>query len=323
MTLSTLTDWFGAFQTPEFSRIADADFSPGFERALQSARDEIAAIAQNPEVADFSNTIEALERAGDALDRVLSIFYILSETDTNDTRDVLARQFSPELARFDSETTLNKALFARINTLWETRDSLALSDEQLRVLTLTVEHFRRAGAALDGGDRERYAAIVERLSVLSTQFGQNLLADEKNWSMPLTHEELAKLPDFVADAAKAAGEERGAEGPVVTLSRSLLIPFLQFSPNRPLRKTAYTAWVSRGANGGETDNTALAQEMLALRAELAALLGYSSYADYALEMEMAKTPERVEELLLAVWAPARAAAASAARVLEAMLHDDG
>ncbi|MBX2882495.1 MAG: M3 family metallopeptidase [Granulosicoccus sp.] len=323
MSPTALNDWSGPFQTPEFSRVDDADFAPAFSNALQSARDEIGTIAENSEPPDFANTIDALELAGGSLDRLMAMFHTLCDTHTNDTRDALARQFSPELARFNSEITLNESLFSRINTLWESRDSLDLTDEQQRVLTLTIERFRRAGAALEGRARERYATIVERLSVLGTQFGQNLLADEKTWSMPLSKDELNELPGFVADAARAAGEERDAKEPVLTLSRSLLVPFLQFSPNRALRKIAYTAWTSRGANGGNTDNTAIAQEILSLRAELAELLGYDSYSDYALEMEMAKTPGQVEELLLAVWKPAKSAAEADARVLESLLHKDG
>ena len=148
--------------------------------------------------------------------------------------------------------------------------------------------------------------VNSRLAVLGTAFGQNLLAEERGWSMELSAADLAALPEFVQSAAKAAGEERGS-GPVVKLNRSLIVPFLQFSPRRDLREVAYAAWVARGENGGETDNRAAAAEILALREERARLLGYASCADYKLEPEMAGNPAAVRDLLMQVWTPARAA----------------
>jgi peptidyl-dipeptidase Dcp len=167
------------------------------------------------------------------------------------------------------------------------------------------------------------AAIMARLASLGTEFSQNVLAEERGWHMALSEEDLAGLPDFVTAAARAAGRERGLNGPAVTLNRSLIVPFLQFSPRRDLRRQAYEAWVSRGANGDAHDNRAIAAEMLALREERARLLGYESFAAYKLEPEMAKTPQAVRELLLRVWEPARKKALADAAVLEAMLHADG
>ncbi|MEM8978786.1 MAG: M3 family metallopeptidase [Pseudomonadota bacterium] len=315
--------WTGAFETPEFSKIDDTEFEQLFAESLAKSRAEIDAIAQDPSAPSFENTIVALEREGNDLGKLLSVFYTLAGTDSTDLREELSRKFSPELAKLSSEITLNPALFARVNTLWKTRETLDLTNEQLRVLTLTYDNFKRAGAALEGQDRARYAEIKERLSIIGTAFGQNLLADERDWSLDLAEGDLAGLPEFVIDAARAAGTERNAAGPVLTLSRSLVVPFLQFSTRRDLREIAYKAWTARGASGGETNNVALAKEMLELRAEMAGLLGYKSFADFKLEMEMAKTPERVEELLHAVWQPAKAAADADADVLEAMLQADG
>jgi len=165
--------------------------------------------------------------------------------------------------------------------------------------------------------------IKNRLAVLGTEFTQNLLSDERSWFMKLGEDDLQGLPEFVIDAARAAGKEKDAGGPVVTLSRSLITPFLQFSPRRDLRETAFKAWEARGANGGETDNRAIAAETLALRKERAALLGYDCFADYKLETEMAKTPEAVRDLLMQVWEPAKAQANADADVLTAMMHADG
>ena len=323
MTNALLSDWTTPFGIAPFDAIRDADFAPALDAALDAARAAVAAIAETPEPPSFANTIEALELADETLGRVLSTFYTLAGADTNETRNALQREFSPKLAAYGSEVTMNPKLFARIEALWEGREALGLSAEQMRVLTLTRRGFVRAGAKLEGEGRERLKAVKERLAVLGTAFTQNLLKDESDWVMDLAEADLEGVPDFLVAAARAAGEEKGRPGPVVTTSRSLIVPFLQFSPRRDLRERAYEAWTSRGARGGETDNRAIAAEILKLRAERAALLGYPSFAAYKLETEMAKTPDAVRDLLMRVWAPARARAEADAAVLERMMHADG
>jgi peptidyl-dipeptidase Dcp len=323
MTNPLLSDWTTPFGIAPFDAIRDDDFSPALDAALAEARAAVGRIADNPEAPTFANTVEALELADDKLGRVLSTFYTLAGADTNDARNALQREFSPKLAAYGSEVSMNPALFARIEALWEARDSLGLTAEQMRVLTLTRRGFVRSGAQLEGEGRERLKAVKERLAVLGTAFSQNLLKDESDWYMDLSEADLEGLPGFVVAAARAAGEEKGRPGPVVTTSRSLIVPFLQFSPRRDLREKAYEAWTSRGARGGETDNRAVATEILKLREERAKLLGYPSFAAYKLETEMAKTPEAVRDLLLRVWSPARARAEADAVVLEAMMNADG
>ena len=318
-----LRPWTGAFDLPPFDAISDDDFGPAFETTLAEARAAVDAIADNPEPATIENTLDALELADAGLNRVLGVFFNLSGADSNPAREALMREISPKLSAYGSDITMNRALFARIEDLWQRKDSLGLTPEQARVLMLTRRSFVRAGAALEPGKQARLKEVKQRLAVLSTQFTQNLLADERGWYMELTEADLEGLPDFVIASARAAGEEKGAPGPVVTLSRSLIVPFLQFSPRRDLRETAYEAWTSRGAGGGETDNRALAAESLALRQERAELLGYANFAEYKLETEMAKTPAAVRELLAAVWKPARAQAEADAQVLEARMHADG
>lgn len=318
-----LQDWQTPFGLAPFDRISDEDFAPALEAALTAHNAEIEAIAQNPDEADFGNTIEALEAAGGALDKVLGVFFTVAGADSTPAREELQRDFSPKLAAHFSEISANKALFARVAEVWDRRESLALTDEQARVLMLTHRGFVRSGAALEGAEEVRMKQIKGRLAVLGTQFTQNLLADERSWFMELSEDDLAGLPDFVVDAARAAGEEKGASGPVVTLSRSLIVPFLQFSPRRDLREKAFRAWEARGAGGGETDNRAIAAEILALREERAKLLGYGNFAAYKLETEMAKTPEAVRGLLMEVWEPARAQANADAGVLTRMMHADG
>ncbi len=323
MTNPLLARWDTPHAMPPFDRISDDDFAGAFAAAMEEARTGVAQIADNPEPASFANTIEAMERYDAALGRVLSVFFGLAGADSNDARQALQRDFSPKLAQFGSEVTMNRKLFARIEDLWTRRESLGLTDEQMRLLYLTHRGFLRAGARLEGEERARLSQVKERLAVLGTQFTQNLLADERGWHMDLAEADLEGLPDFVVDAARAAGQEQGAPGPVVTLSRSLIVPFLQFSPRRDLRQRAYEAWTSRGANGGETDNRAIAAEILQLRQERARLLGYESFADYKLETEMAGTPDAVRELLTQVWRPARAQALADAEVLTDMMRADG
>ncbi len=320
MTNPLLSDWTTPFGLPPFDQITDDDWAPAIDAVMDEARAAINSIAENPDPPTFANTIEAQELAETGINKVVGAFYGVAGADSNDAREALQREFAPKFSAFGSEVTENKALFARIETLWQNRDSLDLTDEQQRVLMLTRRGFVRQGAQLEGDASARLRDVKARLSVLGTDFSQNVLAEERAWSMPLSDEDLVGLPDFVVATARGAG---GDDGPVLTLSRSLIVPFLQFSPRRDLRQKAYEAWVVRGANGGDTDNRAIATETLKLREERAALLGYSSFADYKLETEMAKTPAAVRDLLMQVWAPAKAAAEADAKVLQNMLAEDG
>jgi peptidyl-dipeptidase Dcp len=318
-----LQDWDGPFGLPPFDAIEDAHFGPALDRAMEEGREAVRAIAEDPAEPSFANTIEALERADATLDRVAGVFYNLASADATPAREALMREMAPKLSAYSSEITMNRALFARIEALWSRRDALGLDPEQDRVLMLTRRGFVRAGAALEGAEADRLKEIKSRLATLGTRFGQNLLADERAWFMDLPDAALDALPGFVADAARAAGRERDRPGAVVTLNRSLIVPFLQFQPDRALRRRAHLAWTSRGANGGETDNREIAAEILRLRQERAELLGYDSFAAYKLETEMAREPASVQELLMQVWRPARAKARADEEILTRMLHADG
>ncbi|MEO5620977.1 MAG: M3 family metallopeptidase [Cypionkella sp.] len=317
-----LAEWDGEFGLPPFAAITDADFAPAFDEALREARQNIAWIVAQEGV-NFANTIEALELAEGLLDRVAGVFYNLAGADSTPAREALQRELAPKMSAFSSEVTNNKALFARIEDLWQRRADLGLEAEQLRVLELYRQMFVRSGAQLEGAAAERLTAVKSRLAVLGTAFGQNLLEDERSWFMELAEADLAGLPEFVVKAARAAGVEKGVSGPVITLSRSLIVPFLQFSPRRALRQKAYEAWVARGANGGASDNRGVATEILALREERAKLLGYGSFAEFKLEPEMAKTPAAVRDLLMRVWVPAKAKAMEDQEILADRLHKDG
>ena len=318
-----LQAWDTPFELPPFDRIADADFAPAFEAAFAEARANLDAIAADPAAPDFANTIEAMERAEGVLEKVAGVFFNLASADSNDAREALQRDLAPKFAAFSAETLMNGKLFARVDALFGERDSLGLTAEQVRVLELYHRMFVRAGAALEPDARARLKEIMQRLATLCTAFSQNVLADEKAWEMVLDEGDLDGLPDALVAAMRQAAQDRGQDGYVVTLSRSLIVPFMQNSTRRDLRERAFRAWVARGENGGETDNLAIVAETLALRQERAKLLGFDSFAAFKLDNEMAKTPEAVRDLLMAVWEPAKAAAERDAVKLTELLHEDG
>ena len=232
MTNPLLAPWTGPFALPPFAAIRDEDFAPAFDAALAEARAAVAVIATDPQPATFANTIEALERADGALDRVGGVFFNLAGADSNPAREALQRDLAPKLSAWSSELVMNRPLFARVDALWQRRDTLGLTAEQLRVLMLYRRMFVRAGAQVQGAAAERLTAVKSRLAVLGTQFSQNLLAEERGWFMELSEADLEGLPEFVIASAKAAAKEKGLGGHIITLNRSLIVPFLQFSPRR-------------------------------------------------------------------------------------------
>ena len=320
-----LGEWATPFELPPFAEVAPEHFRPAFDQALAEHRAEIEAIADDPASPSFANTIDAFEKAGRGLDRVASVFFNLTGAHTSDAIQAIEREIAPVLARHRSAIFLNTALFRRIDDLFVRRESLSLTPEQARVLDRYHIIFVRAGARLDPAAKERLAAITERLATLGTRFSQNVLADERDYTLVLeTEEDLAGLPTFVRAAAARAAADRGLEGKhVITLARSSIDPFLQFSARRDLRERAFAAWTSRGDNGGETDNKAVIAETIALRAERAKLLGYPTFAHFRLDDTMAKTPEAVRDLLDQVWAPARARAMRERDDLQAMAAAEG
>jgi peptidyl-dipeptidase Dcp len=300
-----LADWNASFGAPPLDRIAPSHFAPAFERALAAHRAEIAAIAANGEAPGFENTVAALERSGRLLARVSNVFYVLAGAHTNEAIQAIERDMAPKLARHWNEIHLNENLFARLDALHGKAARLGLTGEQARVLERYHALFRRAGAGLDRAAKQRLKEIGARLATLGTGFSQNVLADEQSYVLALEAEaDLAGLPDFVRAAARGAAEERGRKGHIVTLSRSSVEPFLQFSARRDLREKIFGAWIARGEKG-KTDNRPIIAEMTALRDERARLLGYPSFAHYKLDDTMAKRPEAVTGLLDAVWVPAR------------------
>ena len=305
-----LAAWIGPYQIPPFGEISHEHFRPAFEAALARHEAEIAAIAANKAKPTFANTIEALERAGELLSRVGAVFWNRSGAHTDENIQAIEREMAPRMAAHRNAITSNTELFARVADLNRRRATLKLTAEQSRVLDRTYRGFVRAGAKLDAAKKARMGEIKQRLAALGTAFAQNVLADERSFELALpTKADRAGLPDFLVAAAASAARERGSKAShVITLSRSLIEPFLTLSERRDLREQAWKAWIRRGENGGDTDNWKIVAETLALRDEQAKLLGFKSYAAFKLDDTMARTPAAVMKLLDKVWKRARAKA---------------
>ena len=318
-----LAAWTTPFGLPPFDCIRPEHFGPAFADAMAAHLTEIAAIGARPDPASFSNTIEALQRSGRSLARINAVFANLVVSQGGAELEALDREMSPKLAQHGMQVSLDPAIFQRVDQLFAQRHALALAEDQMRLLERTHLGFIRSGAALDPVAKARMTAITERLAVLHTQFGQNVLHDEKAWHLPLTEAELDGLPQFVRDGAAQAAREWGFDGHAVTLSRSLIEPFLTFATRRDLRQKAYEAWVARGTHPGAHDNRVLISEILALRAERARLLGYDNFAEFRLADTMAGKPAAVEHLLAQVWEPAKQKAAQEASRLMAVARAEG
>jgi peptidyl-dipeptidase Dcp len=329
MTLATsnplLQPWNTPYGLPPFEQVRAEHFEPAFDEVLKQHRAEIDAIGANPEPATFDNTVAAIDRSGRLLDRVDALFHNLTSSETSPALQAVQRRMAPLLAAHHSAIHMHKALFERVDALYERREQLGLTPEQKRVLERFHFDFVRAGAKFGPTEQKRYAQIMERLAKLTTQFGQNVLADESAFQLVLRDDaDAAGLPDFVRAAARQAASERGIAGAmVITLSRSHIVPFLTFSDRRDLREQAYRAWTSRGEHPGEHDNRPIAREILCLRNEQARLHGYPSYADYALADTMAGKQSAVTGLLAQVWEPAKARAAEEREALQALALSRG
>jgi peptidyl-dipeptidase Dcp len=317
-----LAPWHTPFGAPPFDAIRAEHFPPAFDSAMAAHLAEIEAIATSAEAPSFANTIAAMERSGRALKRVAATFGNLVASHGNAALQAVEREMAPKLAAHSSRVSLDPRLFARVEALHAQRASLPLAPDERRLLERTHLGFVRAGAALSEAGRARMAEINTRLATLHTQFGQNVLHDERDWTMALDEAGLAGLPGFVVEGARQAAAERNLPGHAVTLSRSLIEPFLTFSPRRDLREAAWRAWISRGMHPGAHDNRPLIPEILALRAERAKLLGFDHFAAFRLADSMAGTPEAVQRLTGEVWdAGRRRAGEEAARLLAEAAQD--
>ena len=311
------------FGAPAFDRIRPENYLPAFKEAIARAEAEIAAIKNNPDAPDFGNTIEALEHAGDDLDRISGIFFNLTEACTDETMDRIAEEVSPLLTRHSMSILLDEALFARVKAVWEQRGSLTLDTEAAKLLEVTWKSFARQGANLPPEQRARFAEISEELSLATLKFGQNVLAATNAFVLHLTEaSELDGLPDFVREMAASEASGRGEKGWIFTLDQPSYGPFLKFSRRRDLRERIWRAYNSK-CIGGEHDNTALIRQIVALRTEKAQMLGYPTYAEYALEERMARNARTVEQFLSKLMTPSLPAARRDVSEIQDYAKDNG
>ncbi|MCC2096145.1 MAG: M3 family metallopeptidase [Hyphomicrobiales bacterium] len=317
--------WDTPFGLPPFSTIKTDHFAPAFELAFARHLDEVAAIAASPGPATFDNTIAAFERAGALLTRTSHVFWNLTGANTSEALQAVERELAPKFAKHRAAIYMNPDLFARIDAVWQTRETSNLDAEQQRVADLIRKDFVRAGAQLDETGRARLAEIMQRQAQLTTAFSQNVLKDEASYTLVLENDDdLSGLPDSLVASARETAIERGMPDQyAVTTTRSHADPFLQFSQRRDLREQMFEAWTSRGDGGGATDNNAIIAEVIALRAERARLLGYKTFADYKLDNTMAKTPARVHALLDRVWTAGRAKALEERKALQEIANAEG
>ena len=320
-----LGKWTAPFELPPFERIKPAHFRPAIDKGIETHKAEVEKILSSTASPTFSNTIAAMEKSGAMLTRVLRVFYNLTGSHTNPEIQAIERDIAPVLSKHGTDISLDPRLFQRVDTIYARGKRQKLDPEQRRVLERTHAGLVRAGAKLGPEAKKRMAEINSRLATLGTTFSQNILADEQAYKLVLESEaDLAGLPDFVRAAAKRAGNDLGHPGKhVITLARSSIETFLQFSTRRDLREAAFAAWIRRGEGGGDHDNRAVATEILSLRAERAKLLGFETFAKFRLEDAMAKTPEAVGTLLNQVWTAAKTKAGEERALLQRMVDSEG
>jgi peptidyl-dipeptidase Dcp len=320
-----LSKWSGNYGGfPPFDKVRVADFKPALKAGMDEQLAEIDKIATNGAAATFENTIAALERAGETLDRVTKIYGIWSGNMNNSEFQIIEREIAPQLAAFQDKITQNTALFKRIETVYNSPAKKNLTAEQTRLTWRYYTNFVRAGAKLDATAKIRLSQINQQLAGLFTKFSQNLLADEMDQALVIDNEsDLAGLPQSLKDAAAAAASKKYPGKWVISNTRSSIDPFLTYADNRSLREQAWKMFINRGDNGDEHDNNNLITEILQLRAERAKLLGYKTHAHWRLENTMAKTPEKALELMEAVWTPAVARVHEEVADMQALADKEG
>lgn len=285
-------------QTTPFNLIQLSDYEPAIREGMRIEDEEIKAITDNPEPPTFSNTVLALERAGQLLDRVTTVLFNLMSAETCDEMEAIAEKMMPELSEHSNNISLNEKLFERIKCVYTQRESLNLTPEERRLLEKTYDGFIRNGANLSDADKETFRKLSMELSTLTLRFSQNHLKETNKYELVLTSEaELEGLPESIIEAAAHTAKEKGKEGWIITLQAPSYVPFMKYSSNRNLRKELYMAYNTQCTHRDELDNTDIVKQLVNLRMELAQLLGFTDYADYVLRKRMAKNSEHVYQLL--------------------------
>lgn len=317
---SILKESNAPFGAPEFENFKVEDYKEAFDRGFAEKRADIKRIIENSEAPTYANTIDALEISGKTLEKVTSIFFTLNESDNTEEMTEIENYVVPKMTELNGYIFMNDTLFNRIRTLYDTKESLGLNEEQCIVLENYYNSFVRGGALLNADDKATLLNIDTKLGLASIKFSSNLLADNKAFKLVITDEkELAGLPQNVIDAA--ASED--GKSWVFTLDKPSCIPFLQYADNRELRKQVYLAYYGRGDNGNANDNKAIIKEILKLRQQKAKLLGFESFAHFVLDEKMAKTPEAALELLERIWQPAVNSASDERAELQKLADREG
>ncbi|MFN8254518.1 MAG: M3 family metallopeptidase [Bacteroidales bacterium] len=320
------SDFTTPFQVPPFDKIDTTHYLPAFIEGMKQQNQEIEAIVQNSAVPDFDNTILPFDKSGLLLHRVGSVFFNIKEANTNDQIQAIARQVSPMLSKHHDEIMMNEKLFAKIKAVYENRNNSKLDASQIRVVEKYYKDFERNGANLSKEDQEKLKKINEELSTLGISFGENLLAEtNENFSLVIDKkEDLEGLPQDVIDGAAEMAKEKKMEGKwVFGLSRASMTPFLQYAKNRDLREKIYRAYFMRGNNDNKNDNKEIAAKIAKLSCEKAKLLGFKNFSSYVIEVNMAKTPEKVDEFLMKIWTPALQVAKNELKEMQDIIDKEG
>lgn len=313
------------FEVPPFEKINASHFMPAYLMGFEEERKEIKAIINNPETPTFDNTIKALEYSGQILTRVSSVFSSLNSANTNDTLQNISKELSPLSSKHRDDINLNDSLFQRIKSVYENRDKFKLTEEELKVLDNTYKGFVRSGAALSAENKVKLREINEEMSLLSVQFGQNLLAETNGFQLVIDKkEDLSGLPEGAVAQAASLAKKLNLDGKwVFTIQYPIMEQFLKYSNIRDLRQKLFTAYFMKGDNDNVNDNKTIIARITKLRLGRSHLLGYKSYADFVLERNMAKTPAKVSEFLGQVWTAATPVARAEAAAQQEMITREG
>jgi peptidyl-dipeptidase Dcp len=313
------------FEVPPFEKIKAAHFMPAYLKGFEDENREIDAIIKNPKEPTFENTIKARQYTGELLDRVSSVFNVLSQAFTNDSLQALSKELSPLQSKHRDDINLNEKLFKRVQSVYENKDKFNLTDEEKKLLTDTYKGFIRNGAALSPEDKDKLRKINEELSLLSVQFGENVLAETNGFKLVIDNkEDLSGLPEgVISQAATMAKNMKLEDKWVFTLQVPSMTPFLQYSDKRDLRQKLFTGYFMKGDNDNDLDNKAIITKIVKLRVERSHLLGYKSYADFVLERTMAKTPQKVFDFLSQVWTAATPVAKAEAEAQQDVINKEG
>lgn len=286
------------FQTPPFSKFTTSDYKPAIERAIEEAKEEIKAIVDNTASPSFENTVEALTLSGEKLDRITSIFFNLNSAETNEEIQKIAQEVSPLLSEFSNDIVLNEKLFERVKSVYDNKESFDLNEEQQELLRKTYRRFTRNGANLSHEDKATLRDIDKKLSKLSLQFGENVLAETNDYQLHIAKEsDLAGLPDYAKEMAQQEAEKRELEGWVFTLHMPSFLAFMKFADRRDLREKLYKASGAKAFQDNERNNENIIKDIVSLRYQRAQLLGYKTHADFVLEERMANSPQIVLNFL--------------------------